>query len=99
MLGYKRGKVDVGAYTFIGPHSVIMPDTEIGKGSVVAAFSFVKGEFPDFSIIAGNPAKVVGDTRKMDAPFLEAHPELRPTYEAWAGVQADTAGKWQTQSE
>lgn len=92
MIGYQCGMVDVGAYSFIGPHAVIMPGTAIGKGSLVAAFSYVKGDFPDFAIIAGNPAKVVGDTRKTDAPFLEAHPELRPSYEAWAGKQP--AGPW-----
>jgi acetyltransferase-like isoleucine patch superfamily enzyme len=90
MVGYRRGEVHVGAYSFIGPKAVIMPDTRIGKGSVVAAFSYVKGHFPDFAIIAGNPAKVVGDTRKTDAAFLEAHPELRTSYEAWAGPAGAT---------
>jgi acetyltransferase-like isoleucine patch superfamily enzyme len=85
MKGYIRGSVDIGAYTFIGPHAIIMPDTTIGKGSIVAAFSYVKGNFPDFSIIAGNPAKVVGDTRKIDEQYLKEHPELNEYYTEWAG--------------
>jgi acetyltransferase-like isoleucine patch superfamily enzyme len=84
LKGYVKGSVYIGEYSFIGPHSTIMPDTKIGKGCIVAAYSLVKGEFPDFSIIAGNPAKVEGDTRKMDAPFLEANPELKKHYDQWA---------------
>jgi acetyltransferase-like isoleucine patch superfamily enzyme len=60
-----------------------MPNTKIGKGSLVAAYSYVKGEFPDFSIISGNPAKVIGDTRDMDERQLKQHPELRSYYDDW----------------
>jgi acetyltransferase-like isoleucine patch superfamily enzyme len=84
LIGYKTGPVTIGAYTFIGPHSTIMPGTSIGKGCIVAAYSSVKGEFPDFSIIAGNPAVVVGNTQEMDAPFLAKNPELQTFYNSWA---------------
>jgi acetyltransferase-like isoleucine patch superfamily enzyme len=60
-----------------------MPNTKIGKGSVVAAFSYVKGDFPDFSIIAGNPAKVIGDTRQLDEPYLKENHQLRTFYDKW----------------
>jgi len=82
-LGYKTGEVFIGKFTFIGPHSVIMPGSKIGKGSIISAFSYVKGEFPDFAIIAGNPAKVVGDTRRIDQPFLDNYPELKAFYQDW----------------
>ena len=82
--GYVKGSVEIGRYVFIGPHSVIMPGTVIGKGSIVAAFSYVKGKFPDFSIIKGNPAIVVGDTRKIDEKFLEENPELIEFYKKWS---------------
>jgi acetyltransferase-like isoleucine patch superfamily enzyme len=84
MIGYVKGSVLIGKYSFVGPHSVIMPGTSIGKGSIVSAFSYVKGTFPDFSVIAGNPAKVIGDTRNMDESFLQEHPELRNFYEEWS---------------
>jgi acetyltransferase-like isoleucine patch superfamily enzyme len=83
-IGYKIGPVKIGQFTFVGPHVTIMPRTSIGKGSLVAAYAYVKGDFPDFSIIAGNPAKVIGDTRTMDKPFLDAHPELQLYYTEWA---------------
>jgi len=72
--------VFIGKFTYIGPHSVIMPGTKIGKGSIVAAYSFVSGKFPDYSIIKGNPAKVIGSTQDIDLPFLENHPEYKEFY-------------------
>lgn len=82
--GYMQGSVFIGKYTFIGPYSVIMPNTRIGKGSLISAYSFVKGKFPDFAVIAGNPAKIVGDTRKRDADYLAEYPELQAYYAEWA---------------
>lgn len=81
---YGIGSVEIGNFTFIGPHSVIMPNTTIGKGSLVAAYSYVQGVFPDYSIIGGNPAKVVGDTRDMDKEALTINPELQRYYDEWA---------------
>ncbi len=82
--GYITGSVKIEKFTFIGPHSVIMPGTQIGKGSIVAAYSYVKGNFPDFSIIKGNPAKVVGDTRNIDKQYLDQNDELKKIYSSWA---------------
>jgi acetyltransferase-like isoleucine patch superfamily enzyme len=84
-IGYLRKSSRVGAYSFIGPHSVLMPGVVLGKGSLVSAYSFVQaGVYPDFAILAGNPAKVLGDTRDMDSAWLAEHPELNPLYEAWS---------------
>ena len=83
MIGYVKGSVTVGKYSFIGPHSTIMPGTIIGRGSLVHAYSYVRGEFPDFSIIGGNPAKVLGDTRTIDRALLEQYPELNSLYNEW----------------
>ncbi|MBP6090179.1 MAG: acyltransferase [Crocinitomicaceae bacterium] len=79
-IGYLTGEVRIGEFTFVGPHVVIMPNTKIGKGCIVKAFSYVKGEFPDYSIIEGNPARVVGDVRESDHSFLSDHPELNNSY-------------------
>ncbi len=85
MPGFKRAPIAIGAYTFVGPHSLIEAGSRIGKGVLVCAYSQVRGEVPDFAIVAGQPARVVGDTRDMDAALLNAHPELRAHREAWAG--------------
>lgn len=89
MVGYVKGSVDIGAYCFIGPHSVIMPGSKIGKGSIVSAYSYVKGEFPDFSIIKGNPAQVTGDTRTLDQPYFDGFPEIQQFYLEWAKTKPE----------
>jgi acetyltransferase-like isoleucine patch superfamily enzyme len=81
---YITGPVTIGKYTFIGSFSLIMPNTTIGKGCLVTPFSYVRGNFPDFSIIGGNPARIIGDTRLQDNEYLDEYPELRNFYEKWA---------------
>lgn len=83
-IAYRKGAVDIGIYTFVGPHVTIMPGTTVGKGCLISAYSLLKGTYPDFSIISGNPAIVVGDTRKLDEPYLSEYPELRNHYSEWA---------------
>ena len=83
--GFVSGPVHIGAFCFVGPHTVIEAGTRLGKGCLVESHSRVRGDFPDFSVIGGVPAHVLGDTRDSDAPFLNQHPEWRMHYEAWAG--------------
>lgn len=83
--GYVRAPIAIGAYSFIGPHSVVEAGSRIGKGVVVCAHSRVRGVVPDFAIVAGSPAHVIGDVRSGDARLLAQHPELAPHYAAWAG--------------
>ncbi|CAN7253223.1 acyltransferase [Acidovorax sp. LjRoot38] len=82
--GYISAPVEIGAYTFVGPHSLIEAGTRIGKGVVVCAYAQVRGEVPDFAIMAGAPARKIGDVREQDERLLLQHPELRPHYESWA---------------
>lgn len=85
--GYRKGAVRLGAYSFVGPHSLIEPGACLGKGAILCAYSQLRGPAPDFAIMAGQPARQVGDTRERDAALLERHPELREAYAAWSGVR------------
>jgi acetyltransferase-like isoleucine patch superfamily enzyme len=84
--GWISGPVHIGAYSFIGPHCLIEANTRIGRGSLVCAGSFVRGQYPDFAILEGRPARVVGDSRHDDERALVRFPELRVLYEAWAAA-------------
>jgi len=44
---------------WIGSHSKIVPGVTIGEGSVVAMGSVVTKDVPKYSIVGGNPAKVI----------------------------------------
>lgn len=47
---------------WIGARSIILPSAKIiGKGAIVGAGSIVTKQVDPFSIVAGNPAKVIGD--------------------------------------
>lgn len=86
MPGYVKAPIRIGAYAFIGPHSLIEAGAVIGKGAVISAYSQVRGAVPDFAIMAGQPAVQIGDVREADADWLARHPECRAHYEAWAGA-------------
>lgn len=52
-------KTEIGENCFIGYGVAIQAGTILGKQCVVGANSVVKGTFPDYSIIAGVPAKII----------------------------------------
>jgi len=78
-----RAPIAMGERCFIGPHSTIEAGSTLGHGTLVAAHSRVRGVFADFAVLSGSPARQVGDTRRLDAPWLAEHPELRADYERW----------------
>lgn len=52
-------KVHIGEGSFIGAHSVILPNVTIGRGCVVGAGSIVTRDLPDYCVAAGAPARVI----------------------------------------
>ncbi len=48
---------------WIGFNATILKGVRIGKGAVVAAGAVVTKEVPPFAIVAGNPARIVGQAR------------------------------------
>jgi acetyltransferase-like isoleucine patch superfamily enzyme len=78
--GLVEGEVEIGENTYIGAHSVIMPGSKIGKGCIISAYSYVSGSFPDYSILRGQPAKVIGNTKERDKVILDYNPKALVTY-------------------
>lgn len=56
---YSNGKIDVEDDVWIGMSSIIMSGVKIGKGAVIAAGSVVTKNVPPYSIVGGNPAKII----------------------------------------
>ena len=48
---------------FIGTRSIILKGVTIGKGSIVGAGAVVSRNVPEYKIVVGNPAKIIGDVR------------------------------------
>jgi len=78
-VGYITGDVLVGEFSFIGDSAVIFPGVEIGKGCLVKAGSVVTNSVPDFSVVSGNPAQVIGSVLATDEKFL-IKASVRETY-------------------
>lgn len=57
------GKICIGDYTYVGEGALIMPGVTIGNDVIVGAGSVVTKSIPDGKIAAGNPARIVGDTK------------------------------------
>jgi galactoside O-acetyltransferase len=57
--GQTGGQIIIGNDVWIGANVTIVSNVKIGSHSIVAAGSVVTKNFPDFSVIAGVPAKLI----------------------------------------
>lgn len=57
----EKEKVEIGNNCYIAPHSIISKGITLGDFTVVAAHSFVNKSFPNNAIVAGVPAKHIGN--------------------------------------
>jgi len=53
------GPIRIGDHCWIGADSIIMPNVILADCCIVAANSYVNRSFPAFSIIGGNPARLI----------------------------------------
>lgn len=59
-LGYTRVEnTRIGNNVFVGAGSIILPGVTIGSNVVIGAGSIVSRDIPDYSVAAGNPARVI----------------------------------------
>lgn len=54
-----EGRVIIGKNCWLGEGAVILPGVKIGINSIIGANTVVTGNVPDYSIVAGNPGKVI----------------------------------------
>ena len=60
---YSKGPIIIGDYVTIGENCVILPGVTIGNNSVIGANSVVTRSIPPFSVVAGNPARVLKEVQ------------------------------------
>jgi acetyltransferase-like isoleucine patch superfamily enzyme len=57
--GIKRAPVMIGDKAWIGFNAIILPGVTVGEGAVVGAGSVVTKDVPPYTIVAGNPARII----------------------------------------
>lgn len=57
-----EGPVIIDDNVWIGSNACIMPGVHIGKGSIIGANSVVTHDVPDYTVVAGIPAKIIKTT-------------------------------------
>jgi len=63
--GAEYREVEIGRDVWIGSNAFIMPGTRLGDGCIVSAGSVVGAKkYPPYSILMGNPARVIGNRKK-----------------------------------
>ncbi|TVU77209.1 Vat family streptogramin A O-acetyltransferase [Pseudoalteromonas distincta] len=54
-----KGNTEIGHDVWIGYNATIMPGVKIGSGAIIASKSVVTCDVPAYSVVGGNPAKVI----------------------------------------
>ena len=80
--GLVKSPVRVRDGAWLGVKSSVMRGTTVGRGCVVAAHAVARGDYPDHTVVAGVPGRVVRDLAAVEAADAERREAL-----------ADMAGK------
>ena len=72
------GEIIIGNNVHIGINCTVLLNTIIGDNCIIGAGSVVRGRFPENSVIAGNPAKVIMNTT-MQKFLFKQNPNRLPT--------------------
>jgi len=68
----KIGHFVMQPHSFIGANAVVMPDIVIGEGAVVGAGAVVTKNVAPWEIVAGVPARKIGERQRLDLDKLRA---------------------------
>jgi maltose O-acetyltransferase len=68
--------VHIGDHVFIGPRAIILPGVTIGSGAVIAAGAVVTHDVNPGEIVAGVPAKPIGQRQLKEFHYRLGRPRL-----------------------
>jgi acetyltransferase-like isoleucine patch superfamily enzyme len=58
---------------WIGFDVIVLPGSHIGRGSIIGGKSVVSGIIPEYSVVVGNPAKIVKTLEPTDRKWLNEY--------------------------
>jgi acetyltransferase-like isoleucine patch superfamily enzyme len=62
----EKDSVEIGNNTYLAPNVIVAKGVKIGNHCIVATNSFVNKSIEDNTIVAGNPAKSIGEVQIID---------------------------------
>lgn len=65
--GVVMGPVRIEDHAWVGFNVIILKGVTIGEGAIVAAGSVVTKDVPAFTVVAGNPARVIRELPREEA--------------------------------
>jgi len=70
--------ISIGDWAWIATNAVVLAGVDVGEGAIVAAAAVVTKDVPPYSIVGGNPAKVIGERKKQTFAYVPGnyHPPL-----------------------
>lgn len=71
----KVAEVKIGANTWLGQNSAILPGVTIGRHCVIGANSVVTRDVPDYSVAVGSPARVIRTYDEKTGRWEPHHPD------------------------
>jgi len=77
--GTETSFVRIEDLVWIGLRAIVLSGVTIGRGSVISAGAVVSQDVPPFSVVAGNPGRVIGRIPAGDTD-IESHPTYREVH-------------------
>lgn len=74
---YVEAATSIGDRVWIGSRALVLPGVSIGTGAVVAAGAVVSTDVPEYAVVGGVPARVIGER----ARHLRYQLDYRPLFE------------------
>ncbi len=69
----KGAPTEIGEYAWVCSRSIILPGVKIGKGAIVASGAVVTKDVPDYAIVGGIPAKIIGHREEKNYQYGYQH--------------------------
>ena len=62
--------IAVGDWAWIATNAIVLAGVTIGEGAIVAAGAVVTKDVPPYSVVGGNPAKVIAERKKQAFTYV-----------------------------